>query len=391
MTQNEEIEMGIRLSLQDDGRSVEEYVSSKGLRGTYGGTYLDHVRGGLLTVGFTSNVDGHRAELMDLVANPQRLEVRQVDYSEDELIARMAEIDSERETLIDLGFDLWELAIDIEANRVTLKGAEVASGGCSAATSRYPDEIVLCGENENEVFLEQLVNNGSSRANDNPPWVPGIPILVSGGTCTLGFSLWLNGGGEYLSTAGHCSDPADVELADVQHNTKIVGRISARQSNPSNGSDMTAIRVTNSRSTNGIVYKEYPDVGLVNRNRSREAQQGWTVCMSGGKSFHHCGVVTNTNTTATFITPTGETQSWSGLVAVRGDVDQNPAVDGDSGAPVWIPSGDDPAEANGAGLLFGGGAHIFAGLRIEGWLFSHLTYSSGAFVLEGYSLRLCSC
>lgn len=393
LTPAEETELRVRLKLQEDGPKIEQYVSQHSLIAVFGGIYLDHQAGGLLTVGFTRDAELHSAALTELVANPGRFRVVTVSKTLEELQARITEIQAEEGTLFALGFDLTWSETDTKLNQVRIKGVEVSSKGCASASARYPDVDLICGVAPQKMFTQQVSSPlNAARNADSSPWTPGIPIENTGeGTCTLGFSLRLNGAGEYLSTAGHCV--GDVIDDIIRHAGSAIGEVWAKKVRPDPGGDMAAIRVTNGVSRNGVVYKEYPDIGLVNSVRSREAQQGWTVCMSGGQTFHHCGTVVSTNAQVDLPSGTGGLRRWTDIVSVRGDTDQNPAAPGDSGAPVWIPDGSDPAVAHATGLLLGGGGDNYRDLdiKVQGWYYTHLTESSGAFMLSGYSIRLCSC
>ena len=53
--------------------------------GVYGGMYLDHLGGGVLTVLVTRDVDRARRELLALVPQPDRVRVRKVEHSRDYL------------------------------------------------------------------------------------------------------------------------------------------------------------------------------------------------------------------------------------------------------------------------------------------------------------------
>jgi hypothetical protein len=97
----------------------------------YGGAWIDHERGGLFVVQFSSSLLEHQAAILPLTRPGAAYEVRQVRWSQAELDVAKSRISGDSAWFETLPAYLLGVGLDIRANRVTI---EVSSADPEVAT-----------------------------------------------------------------------------------------------------------------------------------------------------------------------------------------------------------------------------------------------------------------
>lgn len=97
---------------------VTRYAESH--RATYGGLFLDHLRGGKLCVGFTDQVEPHASRLRRIVSFPSRLLVEHCRFTEDHLFALRDRVTESVDLLRASGVAVRYVASNVQRNRVVV-------------------------------------------------------------------------------------------------------------------------------------------------------------------------------------------------------------------------------------------------------------------------------
>lgn len=208
---------------------VNDYISAHA--DTFGGLYLDQAGGGVVTFLFTSDIAARTAELRSIFARPDRLVVRQVDYTDAEL-SSVKEISADYPFLVSLG--LQQVGVDTIDNAVKIAGPGANVDSLVALQNHF-------GQLPVRVLLQPtgpIQQNGATGK---------FPLPFKGGEsitrwnknmatpCTLGFIVVRSGVGYYATTAGHCADTLTGYTQDAGDGTGIyVGTV--RQNNLTNPS-----------------------------------------------------------------------------------------------------------------------------------------------------------
>lgn len=186
-----------------------------------------------------------------------------------------------------------------------------------------------------------------TRQNDSSPWQAGAAVqTLSSAACTMGFAATKNGGGDRILSAGHCDDTGNSAWWDA------TGQVI------SSGGNLTGLKphwdsmliIPDSGNTLGAIYGgpwnnplggpryTLPTVG------SGAAVEGQSVCAGGANSGERCPLVTGT-TNLTFHCFDG-TQDCLGF-RVRNPSGGQVAGQGDSGGPIYWPTGNGTMAARG--------------------------------------------
>ena len=168
---------------------------------TFAGAIVDNIAGGKAVFFFTGDLAAPTAELRALYPYPDRLVVKQVDYSLAELQSLQSHISAVG--LKTKGVDLTGIGVDLAANSLE---AGVSGDGAAA----LPVFKAVVGDAPINIVHAAAPLNQSGPEVDSPPARGGMFIdtnwnnrNVSNHQCTTGF-VFVQTGNQYLSTAGHC-------------------------------------------------------------------------------------------------------------------------------------------------------------------------------------------
>jgi hypothetical protein len=192
------------------------------------------------------------------------------------------------------------------------------------------------------VFVQGDVAAAFGRFDDYPaPYYAGAKIQAPetlGTYCSSGFGGLSSNGSHYLLTAYHCIHPADPRMWTWSNH--LIG--SAGSHDPK--WDVTYIRA----STAPYIYSgtSLGDNATTSVVGVAGYQYGAQVCGSGSTTYRVCGATVYSRDTWTLTHPaTKENYTVSGYLVARGD--QYFFAKGDSGGPIYTPSGSSGALARG--------------------------------------------
>lgn len=277
---------------------------------------------GRAVVSFVSADQARDASIANQLAGGLGVEVRQVDYSQSELEAAMAEAwevwPYELDSLVSVGVDVARNALLFGVNLADPRLPSIADEMSSLlgvpvrAVFENPDEETVCTGREycfSPMEAGILVRKGSTTA-------PGI--------CTMGFHV-RSGSNHYFLTSGHCGCDGSVYWYH-----KPYGYVGIETQNLYNRfelypQDAMSVSLSSSQVSDNV-YPGY-EVG-----HARNPYQGETVCASRGvANLIDCGTVTTVHSTW-----------WGGTCGctIYGSKTSGISADlGDSGSPVFVVDG----------------------------------------------------
>lgn len=123
----------------------------------YAGLVIDTGPPGAIHIGFTSELERHRQELLREFPYERWLDVFQAQWSLHHLAAQAVEIEDDQIELAKAGIDCGGLGIDILANRVWLEVAVRSPAAVESLAARYPASLqVIPVEERQRIPLEIL-------------------------------------------------------------------------------------------------------------------------------------------------------------------------------------------------------------------------------------------
>ncbi|MFC4508071.1 MULTISPECIES: hypothetical protein [Streptomyces] len=210
---------------------------------------------------------------------------------------------------------------------------------------RYGDKVEVVRSR----FEQQI-----SRFNDLPQFYGGDSIHTdSWGACTSGFKVHVTNpetgqAVDMMTTAGHCYNLNELVRGGTNNNMGWVKRFGEADLEAFVGYQYSARFWTGGTASSTASLVTHSLSGMYN---------GLHVCVSGQTSFNHCGhPITNNNYAFNWTDHNGHqhhTNSWDGFTYGRGGTnypryDNGPITQGgDSGAPIYVPSGSGTAAATG--------------------------------------------
>lgn len=293
-----------------------------GARQTFGGVYLDHAAGGVMTVLVTSGASRHRAVLAARTAHPARLRVREVRYSLAALEAAQRRVHEASAALRRSGTEVVLSSIDVRRNRVT-----TVVGGPVEPARRALGTLVPAGMLDvvgGTARLTAVCSQGLLCRTESPPFDGGTDIESVDPLrfCTLGFVGHQGSSVQsYVLSAGHCGARNSVWAQQ----TTPIGVVSANSFRGTSLADAMAIPIAAELGRGYVKRSHNPPAfrAITGRERTSDDYIGKPTCAFGIRTALKCGTITTRTAIARFDSVTLKYQR----IASR------PCGPGDSGAP----------------------------------------------------------
>jgi hypothetical protein len=114
----------------------------------YGGGYIDLNRGGLAVVQFTGRLDEHRKALTELVGSDAQLEIRQVSWTFEELVALKERVGQEAGWMRSVAAELVSVGVKPSLNMVHVKISSANPGAGEAIIDHFDARGALYVESD---------------------------------------------------------------------------------------------------------------------------------------------------------------------------------------------------------------------------------------------------
>jgi hypothetical protein len=284
----------------------------------YAGVYTDQARGGIVVALVTEPLpEAVEAELRE--ASGLRLEIRLVDYSQEELAAAREQVAGLLEN--DLGLQILALGTDVPGNRVRVGVRELNDDVRERFRQLYPDPIFELYETGGLLPADTF--------SDSPgPYKSGLGIVGPDGRgCSTGFMVATSRSatGVALLTAGHCIVLPAVNWNAWRHGGVVIGRTLSHGFVPDSRADAAEIEIPTGMASN-LFWWNPDSITWLNGVEDKNADRvGDPVCKHGARTGLTCGPLQGLC----------EDQIRNGLqlrCLRRANMD---VFDGDSGAGVW--------------------------------------------------------
>ncbi|WP_283134544.1 hypothetical protein [Rhizohabitans arisaemae] len=182
----------------------------------------------------------------------------------------------------------------------------------------------------------------------------GARFVVSGRTCTQGFSLWAWGSWSYMLTAGHCA--AEGWTATQPQPSAPYAHVVQREVNYDTELLMPSHGTSQSFFTRQIWWGgPYEHSLRANVAGTAAHRSGDRVCASGGFSGVHCDVIIdNPDAFMDFenpLPPFGRTRVWDVAIVMASGPDNPVWGEGDSGSPVVTYDGNTAGNVYANGII----------------------------------------
>ncbi|HEX8121242.1 MAG TPA: PA14 domain-containing protein [Solirubrobacteraceae bacterium] len=348
MTDAENLELTRRADVTFARDEIDAYT---GNQATYSGSYLSQ-SDGKLHVGFTGAVATHLNALDDIFPYPDRLVVESMAYTRAELATLRNEVsDDWRAGELD-AYAIASLGIDEKRNRVVIGINPLTEAHRSALISRYGGRVAVERDHTEEVKRRKPVRGGEQISRND------------GTRCTAGFTVTGTAiqnnkrkRQHFKLTAGHCAGVDPDGDADYAYGTRWLSPRGPMMGHwgmtayPDDGDKLDAdagyITLRNGFATSLIVLdrkgerRRYAKVA-----GQKNARRGDTYCWHGAHTnLTTCGEVTGTE----YERPAEGDRTITDQVEVSVD-HKCAALEGDSGAPTWLPTGE-RGEVYASGIL----------------------------------------
>lgn len=338
-TDSEASEVRARSTLHADVTAIRNYVQANDFARVFGGAFVDNAAGGKIVALFCSSDRPWLAELLLVVPHPSRLDVRPCAYSAAALDTALANLTADFDRLRSEGVTVASAEVDIRHNRLVVRVTEPTTSATHILQGYSPSVAVLGGE------PLKAQAGPYTRFNDSTPHSAGIEIHslppTDYSSCTLGFDINKPDGRAASLSAGHCGGVGDVwsNGPDAPPGVSAIGLSYLRNVGGTNDTLQMVDQYANGARI-PYVYTDYPAKVHVTGSFAATGEAiGTTRCMSGAQCNYHCGVLEVTNSSYSLVDQGGARLGT--LNSQRRVCGTLPSISGDSGAPVWHPSGAD--------------------------------------------------
>lgn len=342
-------------SVQAAKTVIDEYGSTQAPT-EYAEQYVSYEEpAGLVNVGFTGNLAAHTAELKKIYPYPDRIRTFLATYSRQHLNGILDRVIAELDELAAQGVVVNVAWLKVKANRVHVGVDAPTAAQQGVLQARYGGAAVLVQE------AAGVASAASSRFRYSVPKYAGQEVVSTGTSprhCTLGFGMYgdfytvikakgrlgpVTGGAKlkraraFFLTAGHCA-PDDTHRAFWRGGkpfAKVVGN--TWSDGMKRAADAAVIKPRRRKfHSRQIFIRPGQEKSVGDVRGFTEDDEGDKVCYSGRTTGKKCGILTKIGRVPLRITAAGGVQYW--LTASR--VMNRECREGDSGAPVWSPSGE---------------------------------------------------
>ena len=299
-----------RIRLQDEIGALGVEAANR-WPASYGGIWIDHDRGGRVSIAFTEDAARRVSELARDFSEPQLLHAIPVirpQHDLDDLLTRMA-ADREEAWAGRLAFPgvedgEYDLAVDARRNTVVVRVDEMEPDTQGAFASRYGGHVV--------VEATGIMRPAACTISDCRSTLrSGLQTVGSGG-CSTAFTV-ASGSTRNILSAAHCSG------SSRSHGFSTYGSVALQQQSG---------RVDGERHTvtsNGFYAGAWLWVSSSETARPITSTGTWaslavgaSVCKTGATTSNTCGTVTNTNVSLTYV-PSSDRFVESTMCARPGD------------------------------------------------------------------------
>lgn len=255
----------------------------------YAGVYMDHQDGGVIRVGFTKDLDRHRAAVRARFPFVARLRFFEADSTLSALNALHERIGDDLRDLRRSGIAVVTIATDVPNNAVAIGVHNLTAEDKQSLTERYGEQI--------RVVEDAAPVKRRRREIQSPPFAGGLQIHSDDFfECTSGFvAKSRTGAARYLLTAGHCGAQSTIWLQGEAANSTLGGTYigtMAQNEFYDGGEDGGKINMNaNFESSKVYANGEYRGISSVESTDF----VGQFVCKSGITTEYTCGVLRDNN------------------------------------------------------------------------------------------------
>ncbi|MCG8346614.1 MAG: S1 family peptidase, partial [Chloroflexales bacterium] len=353
-------ELRIRLALEQDGETLQQYFrDDSDVRDAFGGIYLDHDTGGelVLQIVRTHSLTDQIHSLIPPLRHVDRLRIDYVEWSN-------LHLEQQFEAITDrmMEFpDIQAVSIDREENRIAVM---IAPQNASTATNELLDKETLRLDlatlladpaivvTEGMIRIDTEGTGTEGAGTEEAMQIQSLPVMAgkgwrfgsdSGHICTLGFEV-IDRRRPAILTAGHCVETAGWGWWTYNFDTHF-GEYSGRYQNGSYDNSGIAIDVgihylnDAGSATDDIYQGGNPTLDVIGAVGDYSYTNGYIRCFHGISSGTLCGPITE---------GTIDAQDSKTGIYYRDMFWIDPVgLGGDSGAPMYRTQAGNTAEAAG--------------------------------------------